>query len=480
MRRLLDGERVDSRGRASTRSTTRSASRGRSRPTCRSSSAAPGRRRRCGRSPLRADAWNTSGTVEAVADNDAHPRASTARRSGRDPASIERTVSFPIVIRATRRGGRRAARTSCAGTTASTEIGDVPLLRRPARAIAADAPAVPRARLPPRHRPPAGAVRPRDDRPHRRGPRRPSRTSAVDVGPDPCGSSRSPAASAGRKLASGLQAVVGAELTVVVNTGDDLERHGLLVCPDHDTVMYTLAGLDDRGAGLGHRGETCTRRPSSSSGYGEETWFRLGDRDLATHIVRTARLRAGERLTDVSLGLQRALGVRRHDPADDRRAGPDAGPDRRRLARVPGVLRPPPPGAGRARGPLRRHRPGGGAPPEVRGELGFAEVIVIAPSNPIVSIGPILAVRGMRDSSPRPARARHAGRRGQPDRRRQGAQGSGRPDAGEPRPRVVRARRRPARTPGLVDGFVLDAVDAALAPAVEALGLRTLGDRHAS
>ena len=110
----------------------------------------------------------------------------------------------------------------------------------------------------------------------------------------------------------------------------------------------------------------------------------------------------------------------------------------------------------------------------VRGELGFAEMIVIAPSNPIVSIGPILAVRGVRDLL---AAARRGGTPiagGQPDRRRQGAQGAGRPDAGEPRPRGVRPRRRPTCTQGIVDGFVLDTVDAALAPAVEALGMRTL------
>ena len=80
------------------------------------------------------------------------------------------------------------------------------------------------------------------------------------------------------------------------------------VWPDHDTVMYTLAGLDDRDQGWGIRGETYAVAEQLAV-YGEETWFRLGDRDLAAHIVRTARLRLGARPTDVALGLQRSLGI---------------------------------------------------------------------------------------------------------------------------------------------------------------------------
>ena len=96
----------------------------------------------------------------------------------------------------------------------------------------------------------------------------------------------------GAKLAHGLQAHLGDRLTVVVNTGDDLERHGLLVMPDHDTVMYTLAGLANREWGWGIEGETFAASEMLAR-YGEPTWFRLGDRDLATHVARTARLRAG-------------------------------------------------------------------------------------------------------------------------------------------------------------------------------------------
>ena len=162
---------------------------------------------------------------------------------------------------------------------------------------------------------------------------------------------------------------VGAELTVVVNTGDDVERHGLDVWPDHDTVMYTLAGLDDREQGWGIRGETYAVAEQLAV-YGEETWFRLGDRDLAAHIVRTARLRLGDRPTEVALDLQRSLGVAaRILPMTDE-PGPDRGPDRRRLARVPGVLRPSPPGARRSTTSGSRDR--GGARPTAEVEAALA------------------------------------------------------------------------------------------------------------
>ena len=112
----------------------------------------------------------------------------------------------------------------------------------------------------------------------------------------------------GAKLADGLQAHLGADLTVVVNTGDDCWRHGLLVMPDHDTVLYNLAGIEQVEWGWGIEGDTHATMAQLGV-YGEETWFGLGDRDLALHIVRTARLRAGDRLTDACLGAQRSLGI---------------------------------------------------------------------------------------------------------------------------------------------------------------------------
>src|SRR5262245_56776627 len=113
----------------------------------------------------------------------------------------------------------------------------------------------------------------------------------------------------GAKLAYGLQTHLGSRLVVIVNTADDVERHGLLVSPDHNTVMYTLAGIDNHEWGWGIEGETFAAAEMLAK-YGEETWFRLGDRDLATHIVRTARLARGDRPTDIARDLQHALGVR--------------------------------------------------------------------------------------------------------------------------------------------------------------------------
>src|SRR5450759_4959351 len=112
----------------------------------------------------------------------------------------------------------------------------------------------------------------------------------------------------GAKLADGLQQIVApGDLSVVVNTGDDLERHGLLVCPDHDTVLYTLAGIEGP-FGWGIADDTSASM-NQLEVYGEESWFGLGDRDLAAHIVRTARIRAGASLTEANLGLQRSLGL---------------------------------------------------------------------------------------------------------------------------------------------------------------------------
>ena len=98
----------------------------------------------------------------------------------------------------------------------------------------------------------------------------------------------------GAKLALGLAGVLPAEaLTVVVNTADDFEHLGLAISPDLDTVMYTLAGVANPETGWGRRDETWTVMEALGQ-LGGETWFRLGDKDLATHIERTRRLRAGE------------------------------------------------------------------------------------------------------------------------------------------------------------------------------------------
>jgi len=275
----------------------------------------------------------------------------------------------------------------------------------------------------------------------------------------------------GAKLAEGLQALLGEELTVVVNTADDTERHGLLVCADHDTVMYTLAGLENPEFGWGLAGDSWTVMHALER-YGEEGWFRLGDQDLATHIVRTERLRRGERLTDVCRALQRALGIRAailpmtDEPVRTQVRTDDGWLDFQdyfvRLRQAPEV---------------REVRFAGidGARPtaEVRAAVDAAQTIVIAPSNPIVSVGPILAVPGMSEllAAARARGARIAAVSGivggkalkGPADRMLASLGH--------EPTALGVARGYA---GLIDTFVLDTVDAGLAPAVEALGIRAV------
>ena len=116
----------------------------------------------------------------------------------------------------------------------------------------------------------------------------------------------------GFALASAAREASGApplDLAVVVNTGDDLEVHGLYVSPDLDTVMYTLAGLANDATGWGVRDETWSSAEMLER-LGAPTWFRIGDRDITVNLLRTERLRAGQRLTEVTAGLAEALGVR--------------------------------------------------------------------------------------------------------------------------------------------------------------------------
>ena len=113
----------------------------------------------------------------------------------------------------------------------------------------------------------------------------------------------------GAKLAHGLHLVLPpGDLTIVANTADDTERHGLLVMPDHDAILYMLDGRFDDERGWGIAGETWAVMDELAR-YGEEAWFRLGDRDFATHIARGARLRGGATLTEAVIGLQAATGL---------------------------------------------------------------------------------------------------------------------------------------------------------------------------
>jgi LPPG:FO 2-phospho-L-lactate transferase len=272
----------------------------------------------------------------------------------------------------------------------------------------------------------------------------------------------------GAKLGQGLQAVVGADLTVIVNTGDDLVRHGLAIWPDHDTVAYTLAGRDDAERGWGLAGETWNVI-DALAGLGEEAWFRLGDRDIATHLVRTERLRAGERPTAVARHLATALGVSAtilpmtDDEVRTRVRTDDGWLEFQEyfvhLGQRPTVHEVRLDGIDRAV-----------ATPEVEAAIAGADVIVIAPSNPIVSVGPILAVPGIR------AALAAARTRGVPIVALSGIVG-GRALKG-PADRMLASLGHESSALGvarlyadLADVFVMDDADADLAGAVRALGL---------
>ncbi|HYM84251.1 MAG TPA: 2-phospho-L-lactate transferase [Candidatus Dormibacteraeota bacterium] len=200
----------------------------------------------------------------------------------------------------------------------------------------------------------------------------------------------------GARLAAGLQDVVGDRLTVVVNGGDDLTLQGLSIWPDHDTVLYTLAGLEDPARGWGLQDETWSAIDQLAR-YGETTWFRVGDRDLATHVARTARLHAGERPTEVAAELSAALGVRaRILPMSD-------APVRTLVRTDEGWLEFQEYFVARRQEPTVHEVRFDGAElaaptPEVLAALDAASAVVVAPSNPIVSVGPILALNGMREA----------------------------------------------------------------------------------
>jgi LPPG:FO 2-phospho-L-lactate transferase len=274
----------------------------------------------------------------------------------------------------------------------------------------------------------------------------------------------------GARLGHGLQSILGSALSVVVNTGDDLERHGLLVCPDHDTVLYTLAGIEGP-FGWGIAGDTSATMAQLGA-YGEETWFGLGDRDLAAHVVRTARIRAGTSLTAANLGLQRALGLAATIlPMTDESVRTEVRTGEGWLEfqeyfvhrqQEPAVLEV------RFRG-IETAAPTAA----VRLALDAAQAIVIAPSNPIVSVAPILALAGLRETI---ERARAAGT---PIVAVSGIVG-GRALKGPADRMLASLGHEPSALgvarlyAGLATGFVLDPVDAHYVPEIERLGLRTL------
>lgn len=273
----------------------------------------------------------------------------------------------------------------------------------------------------------------------------------------------------GAKLADGLaQVLPSEELTIVVNTGDDFEHLGLHISPDLDTVMYTLAGLANPATGWGLERETWGFM-SALEALGGPTWFRLGDRDLATHAERTRRISQGESLSLVTEALCRKLGIScavAPMSDDDVRTvvQTDSGPLEFQRYFVELKCEP------RARAVeyrgAERAQPGG----RLRAALALPpEGIVLCPSNPLLSVAPILALPGVRAAlascanvvavSPIVAGRALKG----PAAKLMAELGLEATAAG-----VARYYR------GIIRHLIIDRADAHLAPAIEALGMRAV------
>ncbi len=286
---------------------------------------------------------------------------------------------------------------------------------------------------------------------------------------------------AARFLRGLVDAVPPDELVIVVNTGDDREFYGLHVSPDLDIVTYTLAGRVNVERGYGLEGDDFAVVDALAQ-LGHETWFRLGDRDFATSLHRTLRLRAGAGLAAVADEVRRAFGVRpRILPMSE-----DSCPtiveldDGRRLHFEEYLARDGAPDQVRAVDLSAARR--AGLAPGVGEALRSARVVLVCPSNPVVSIGPILAVPGVRQSvaaSGAPVVAVSPIVAGAPVK--------------GPADRLLRgigievsARGVASLYRGLAHGFVLDERDADQEPDVLALGMRCavvdtiMRDRHAA
>lgn len=272
----------------------------------------------------------------------------------------------------------------------------------------------------------------------------------------------------GAKLAQGLYATLPPDsLLVLVNTADDFTLHGLRICPDLDTVLYTLAGLANPQTGWGVAGDTFATLEMLTRYGADDTWFQIGDRDFATHIRRTQQLATGAPLSAVMADLARALGVRATLlPMADTPVATLVDTDAGRLAFQDYFVR-------------RRHSDNvrgivfdgiaATAPPEsLAPALATAEAIVFCPSNPLVSIGPILAVPGLRDllahaPAPRVAVSPIVGGKALKGPADQMLATLG---------HEVSAYGVAALYQGLIDGIVIDETDAALAPRIADLGMR--------
>jgi LPPG:FO 2-phospho-L-lactate transferase len=200
----------------------------------------------------------------------------------------------------------------------------------------------------------------------------------------------------GAKLAAGMQELLGSDLAVIANTGDDLHVHGLHVSPDPDLITYWLAGEIDEERGWGIKGDSFTVHERLVK-LGAPDWFQLSDRDLATCLYRTHFVAEGGTVTAAQEQIARALGVRAavlpmcEQSAHTRIRTPDGWRGLQEFLIVEGSK---PPIEGIEVKGLDRAVP----TPEVQEALSSAEAIVIGPSNPVISIGPIISLPGMREA----------------------------------------------------------------------------------
>ena len=275
----------------------------------------------------------------------------------------------------------------------------------------------------------------------------------------------------GARLAVGLAAVLPPrELAIVVNTGDDFEHLGFTICPDLDTVMYTLAGVANPDAGWG-RAEESWNFLSALGELGGETWFHLGDRDLAVHVLRSRALRAGVPLSEVTRSLAKRLGVRHAIlPMSETAVRTRVRTGRGELTFQDYFVR------RRCRPRVRGFRFTGrskATPPAPLREMlraGGVEAVVLCPSNPYVSIAPILAVPEIgawlrRRTFPVVAVSPIIGRAAV-----KGPAAKMMRELGQEASALGVARHYGA----LVDGWVIDRRDAGLASALEREGKRVL------
>ncbi len=275
----------------------------------------------------------------------------------------------------------------------------------------------------------------------------------------------------GAKLALGLSRILApAQLDIIVNTGDDFEHLGLMICPDLDTLTYTLAGLNNTETGWGRAGETWTFMTSLRA-LGGESWFQLGDGDLAIHVERTRRLAAGEPLSRVTAELTARLGIELSviPMSDD--------PVRTFVETAAGALA------------FQHYFVRDQCAPEVTGfefrgaktatpspmALGALadpalDAVVICPSNPFISIDPILAVPGLRGAIEDAAAPVIAVSPIVGGKAIKGPTAKMMLELGVTQSAASVARHYD----GLIDGFVLDSEDAASGDEIRALGLDVL------